>query len=331
MRIIELGAWVLGIFFGVLAIVLGIRVAFALAGGGTLRRKAFVVAVTLATLWWPGFVERLHGQDVPPAEQAGQAEQKPALKDSPEWREMVKFWEETSLISDRAWSFKKTKEQEEINGKGRKLAEGLRPLEAAGALPEGTVDQIVSEIDSTLPIMKQGPMETCYRPAAPKVYTRAEQWTALTQQTSSVIKLYEKGELKPWVFVKVVVALKNSFDQISQYEKSGKNAQNDQTVVPEGVRRYLTERVAKLVTMAESGDMPGENSFKPLEPPAELKEEIATLVAKLGGASFEEREGAQAKLVEIGGPAIGQIKEALKSEDAEVRTRARAVLELFGE
>jgi len=60
---------------------------------------------------------------------------------------------------------------------------------------------------------------------------------------------------------------------------------------------------------------------------AEADEEtIAKLIKQLGDDNYKIRRDAQAKLIEIGEPAIPQLKEALKSSDVEVQNRAEQAL-----
>lgn len=59
-------------------------------------------------------------------------------------------------------------------------------------------------------------------------------------------------------------------------------------------------------------------------------EEVRRLVEELGAEEFATREAAMKRLVEIGKPAVGALKEALKSDDPEVVWRARKALEEIG-
>jgi hypothetical protein len=54
--------------------------------------------------------------------------------------------------------------------------------------------------------------------------------------------------------------------------------------------------------------------------------EIDRLVRQLGSDSFEEREGAHKRLAAIGEPALGALRKAVGSRDAEVRRRAGELL-----
>ncbi len=62
-------------------------------------------------------------------------------------------------------------------------------------------------------------------------------------------------------------------------------------------------------------------------PPKDRAEEIARLVEQLGADSYQARQEAQRKLIEIGEPAVAALEKALKSSDAEVRMRAEKALE----
>ena len=64
-----------------------------------------------------------------------------------------------------------------------------------------------------------------------------------------------------------------------------------------------------------------------LAPAAEAdKEAIAKLIRQLGDDNYKVRRDAQAKLIEVGEPAIPQLTEALKSSDVEVQNRAEKAL-----
>jgi WD40 repeat protein len=70
-------------------------------------------------------------------------------------------------------------------------------------------------------------------------------------------------------------------------------------------------------------------------PPA-TDAEIARLIEQLGSGEFAEREQAQKRLAEVGEAALGPLRKALESDDAEVRRRARELVRdierrLFGE
>lgn len=58
---------------------------------------------------------------------------------------------------------------------------------------------------------------------------------------------------------------------------------------------------------------------------------IDALIERLSSGDFEDRERAQAELVEIGEPARGALERATESENAEVAARARAALDALGE
>lgn len=57
-----------------------------------------------------------------------------------------------------------------------------------------------------------------------------------------------------------------------------------------------------------------------------LKAKVDALVKQLGSNEFDKRESATERLKKIGKPAIPALKEALKSDDAEVRSRAESLL-----
>lgn len=61
----------------------------------------------------------------------------------------------------------------------------------------------------------------------------------------------------------------------------------------------------------------------------DLAKKIDALVRDLGAEDFETREKATAELKKIGKPAIPALKKAAESEDAEVKVRAKALLEEF--
>jgi hypothetical protein len=58
-----------------------------------------------------------------------------------------------------------------------------------------------------------------------------------------------------------------------------------------------------------------------------VAEEVQQLVKQLGDDSFRVREAAAKRLAEIGRPAVVALREALRSQDVEVRRRAQRVLE----
>jgi hypothetical protein len=72
---------------------------------------------------------------------------------------------------------------------------------------------------------------------------------------------------------------------------------------------------------AESPAAPSEEVSEG-EPAENLPSRITKLIAQLGAPNFAEREAAQIALEKIGEPALTQIWEAVKSEDAEIATRA---------
>lgn len=58
-------------------------------------------------------------------------------------------------------------------------------------------------------------------------------------------------------------------------------------------------------------------------------QEIARLVAQLGSAVYQDRESAQARLIEIGAPAIDAVRAALESSDLELSQRAKVIYALI--
>jgi hypothetical protein len=65
---------------------------------------------------------------------------------------------------------------------------------------------------------------------------------------------------------------------------------------------------------------------EPAEKKADVGSKVEKLVKQLGAEDFKEREAATEELEKIGEPAVPALKEALKSEDAEVRSRAELIL-----
>jgi HEAT repeat protein len=59
----------------------------------------------------------------------------------------------------------------------------------------------------------------------------------------------------------------------------------------------------------------------------ELEAKIKELVKQLGSDNFDTRQKATEQLIKIGAPAVAELRKAVKSDDAEVRHRARAVLD----
>jgi hypothetical protein len=59
----------------------------------------------------------------------------------------------------------------------------------------------------------------------------------------------------------------------------------------------------------------------------QTRERAAALIRQLGAASFEERERAADELYKLGASALGQLREALKSPDAEICGRVEKLLE----
>lgn len=68
---------------------------------------------------------------------------------------------------------------------------------------------------------------------------------------------------------------------------------------------------------------------KPTKPPVDekLKEKVKDLVAQLGHDDFAVREEATKKLTEIGRSAVPAVRVAARGSDAEVRMRARRILD----
>ena len=65
---------------------------------------------------------------------------------------------------------------------------------------------------------------------------------------------------------------------------------------------------------------------KPAEPGAGEAKQIAKLIESLGSSDFRTREAASREVVKFGAKALGQLTEAQKSKDAEVRIRASAAV-----
>lgn len=63
----------------------------------------------------------------------------------------------------------------------------------------------------------------------------------------------------------------------------------------------------------------------------ELEEKIRGEVARLGDEEFEHREEATASLTDMGEPALKFLREALKSEDEEVKSRAASIIKKIEE
>src|SRR5262245_27012428 len=57
-----------------------------------------------------------------------------------------------------------------------------------------------------------------------------------------------------------------------------------------------------------------------------MPQDAGALVAQLGAEDIEQREAAQAKLVELGLPALAHLELAAGSKDPEVRARAEAAI-----
>ena len=62
------------------------------------------------------------------------------------------------------------------------------------------------------------------------------------------------------------------------------------------------------------------------EPGAAAKKEIAALIKDFGSADFAKRRAASVAIVKHGTAALGALREAAKSSDAEVAMRARSVI-----
>ncbi|MHC4597403.1 MAG: PDZ domain-containing protein [Planctomycetota bacterium] len=82
-----------------------------------------------------------------------------------------------------------------------------------------------------------------------------------------------------------------------------------------------------LVVPALAGETPEEK--KPGE--AALRDRIEGLVARLGSEAWKERKAAEKELIRIGIPAVPALEKALKSDDPEVRVRARRALDRIRE
>jgi hypothetical protein len=326
MRSANLAAWAVGIVFGLLAIVLGLRVAFALSRGKGWRSRAFVIAICLATLWWPGFVGRICGQDRPPAQGTDLPLQTQRLKDCPEWQAMMDYWQEISLL---AWDQKTGAQLEDLRQRGAKLAERLRPLEENGLLEKGLVAVILQDIARQCQVK---PIEvSCYD--SPGMASREVTWDSLALRVSDIRKLQKEGKLQPWTVLKLVTQARNEMALLAGKLKEG----NDSGMVlgksqlPEETRKKCKSDVQFFLSRLHGKATIDPTDEKPQEPSPELDEKIALLIRNLGNDSFEEREGAQTRLIEIGEPAFGKLRAAADSEDAEVRSRAKSILDVFCE
>jgi hypothetical protein len=326
MRTGNICAWTVGIFFGVLAIVLGLKMAFTLSRGKGWRLKAFVIAVSLATLWWPGFVSRLCAQDKPP-QGAEQPAEKSKLKDSTEWKDMIAYWEEISTLD---FDQKSGKELEALAERGVKLAKALEPLESDGGLAAGAAAEIAKDAKDRCRVRPNDVM--CYDMKA--VEKRQVTWKSVAQQVAAIVRQRREGKIEPWTCVKLVMQVRNDLAMLEGKLPAGHElgeVSKEQPAVHPEIAKYLKDRISKLVATLESNGQLAATDEKPPDLTPELKERVTALITKLGHDDFDTREKAQSDLIEIGEPALGQLREALKSEDAEVRMRAKAVLEAFGE
>jgi hypothetical protein len=61
--------------------------------------------------------------------------------------------------------------------------------------------------------------------------------------------------------------------------------------------------------------------------PAKTEKELNRLIQQLGSDLFKEREQASAELSKLGGTIMTTLKEAIKNPDAEIRRRARQLIE----
>src|SRR5262245_51218218 len=85
--------------------------------------------------------------------------------------------------------------------------------------------------------------------------------------------------------------------------------------------------VAGLLCPLPRADEPEPRPMAKQKVDEKLQEKIKELVAQLGHDDFSVREEATKKLAEIGRPAVPAVREAAKSNDAEVRMRARRILD----
>jgi HEAT repeat protein len=93
-------------------------------------------------------------------------------------------------------------------------------------------------------------------------------------------------------------------------------------------------RIAAVLVLAVGVSLPAFRAEEPEKKPSrkvpvdeKVLEQIKELVAQLGHDDFAVREEATKKLSEIGRPAVPAVREAAKSGDAEVRMRARRILD----
>jgi hypothetical protein len=94
--------------------------------------------------------------------------------------------------------------------------------------------------------------------------------------------------------------------------------------------KQVTWQFVTLCVLELPGQQMREQKTAPATPAsvvdAKLIDRIERLVGELGDPQFAVREAATNGLMEIGPPAVGSLRRALKSEDAEVRARAQLLL-----
>jgi len=100
----------------------------------------------------------------------------------------------------------------------------------------------------------------------------------------------------------------------------------------DAVRDQQAQIRMQLEMAAEGGDEEApadapDGEAAPAEPDAATAADIDKYIAQLGDTDYKKRQEAYDKLHAIGRPALDKLKEALKSEDAEVRASAERLIE----
>jgi hypothetical protein len=88
--------------------------------------------------------------------------------------------------------------------------------------------------------------------------------------------------------------------------------------------RLLVGVAVALLVLAGPARIGADTNPKESKPPTE--EQIAGLITKLGDVHFQNRQAAYQALVEIGRPALPQLRKAARSEDVEIQVRARKAI-----
>lgn len=91
-----------------------------------------------------------------------------------------------------------------------------------------------------------------------------------------------------------------------------------------------TDNSPDLAILRQQGAEPDRESasklLRDLQPSDKQRERIAALITQLGSDEYRERESANDELMRMPRPPLRELKEAAKSEDAEVRQRAERIL-----